>query len=142
MITGCAAARKSASSQTSSRSPLAEVQLWQTMADGSSEQIGAPQERIYSILPKGVSRFFFFNGERIEKLVQKGAYAEVQQDIKVLLDLEHVERALDHLRKVDRRLTADIKKHGGERASEIQTAIDDLLDREASSRDELKVLED
>ena len=121
--------------------PSAEVQLWQTMADGSSEEIGAPQERIYSILPKGVSRFFFFNGERIEKLVQKGAYAEVQQDIKVLLDLEQVERALDHLPKVDRRLTADIKKHGGERASEIQTAIDDLLDREASSRDELTVLE-
>ena len=120
--------------------PSPEVQLWQTMADGSSEEIGAPQERIYSILPKGVSRFFFFNGERIEKLVKKGAYAEVQQDIKVLLDLEHVERALDHLRTVDRRLTADIKKHGGERASEIQTALDDLRDREANNRDELKVL--
>ncbi len=73
--------------------------------------------------------------------MQKGAYAEVQQDIKALLDLEQVERALEHLPKVDRRLTADLKKHGGERASEIQTAIDDLLDREASSRDELKVLE-
>jgi DNA sulfur modification protein DndD len=121
--------------------PSAEVRLWQTMADGSSEAIGAPQERIYSILPKGVSRFFFFNGERIEKLVQKGAYAEVQQDIKALLDLEQVERALEHLPKVDRRLTADLKKHGGERASEIQTAIDDLHDRETSSRDELKVLE-
>lgn len=121
--------------------PSAEVQLWQTMADGSSEEIGAPQERIYSILPQRVSRFFFFNGERIEKLVQKGAYTEVQQDIKVLLDLEQVERALDHLPKVDRRLTADIKKHGGERASEIQGAIDDLLDREASNRDELTLFE-
>jgi DNA sulfur modification protein DndD len=123
------------------QTPSAEVLLWQTMADGSSEAIGAPQERIYSILPRGVSRFFFFNGERIEKLVQKGAYAEVQQDIKALLDLEQVERALEHLPKVDRRLTGDLKKHGGERASGIQTAIDDLLDRETSSRDELHVLE-
>ena len=121
--------------------PSAEVKLWQTMADGSSEEIGAPQERIYSILPKGVSRFFFFNGERIEKLVQRGAYAEVQQDIKTLLDLEQVERALEHLPKVDRRLTADLRKHGGERVSEIQTAIDDLSDRETSSRDDLAVLE-
>ncbi|HUY47115.1 MAG TPA: AAA family ATPase [Streptosporangiaceae bacterium] len=121
--------------------PSAEVQLWQTMADGSSEAVGAPQERIHSILPRGVSRFFFFNGERIEKLVQKGAYAEVQQDIRMLLDLEQVERALEHLPKVDRRLTADIKKHGGERASEIQTAIDDQRDRETSTRDELKVFE-
>jgi DNA sulfur modification protein DndD len=116
--------------------PTPEVQLWETKADGSSETVAAPQERIYSILPRGVSRFFFFNGERIEKLVQKGSYSEVRQDIKALLDLEQVERAIDHLPKVDRRLTADLKKHGGEKASGIQTAIDDLRERETSSRDE------
>lgn len=117
------------------------MQLWETKSDGSSELVGAPQERIYSILPRGVSRFFFFNGERIEKLVQKGAYSEVQQDIKALLDLEQVERAIDHLPKVDRRLTKDFERHGGEKASEIQKAIDDWRDRETSARDELKVLE-
>jgi DNA sulfur modification protein DndD len=121
--------------------PSPEVHLWETKSDGSSEIINAPQERIYSILPRGVSRFFFFNGERIEKLVQKGAYSEVQQDIKALLDLEQVERAINHLPKVDRRLTADLKKHGGEKANEIQTAIDDLRERETTARDELKVLE-
>jgi DNA sulfur modification protein DndD len=123
------------------RQPSADVQLWQTMADGSSESITAPQERVNSILPKGISRFFFFNGERIEKLVTKGAYAEVQQDIRALLGLEQVERALEHLPKVDRRLTADLKKYGGERASMIQSEIDDLSDREASSRDDVNVLE-
>jgi DNA sulfur modification protein DndD len=121
--------------------PTAEVQLWETMTDGSSEAVAAPQERILSILPKGVSRFFFFNGERIEKLVQKGAYAEVQQDIRVLLDLEQVERALEHLRTVDRKLTADLKKHGGERASEIQTEIDEKEDQEKSDKESLTVLE-
>jgi DNA sulfur modification protein DndD len=121
--------------------PSAEVRLWQTMPDGSSEAIVAPQERIYSILPRGVSRFFFFNGERIEKLVQRGAYAEVQQDIRVLLDLEQVDRALEHLPRVDRRLTADLKKHGGERANEIQTAIDNLRDLEITDRDNLQIFE-
>jgi DNA sulfur modification protein DndD len=123
------------------QAPTAEVQLWETMADGSSETVAAPQERIYSILPQGVSRFFFFNGERIEKLVKKGAYTEVQQDIRVLLDLEQVERAVEHLRTVDRRLTADLKKHGGERASEIQTEIDDKEDQEKSDKENLAVLE-
>ncbi|MBK8078517.1 MAG: AAA family ATPase [Kineosporiaceae bacterium] len=118
-----------------------QVQLWRTSSDGSSEIMEAPQEKIYSILPQGISRFFFFNGERIEKLVQKGAYSEVQQDIKALLDLKQVERALEHLPRVDRRLTADLKKHGGEKASAIQTAIDDLREAEATSREELKVLE-
>lgn len=121
--------------------PSPEVQLWQTSPDGTSEMVLAPQERIYSILPRGVSRFFFFNGERIEKLVQKGAYSEVQQDIKALLDLEQVERAIEHLPKVDRRLTADLKKHGGEKAGEIQRAIDDLRERETAAREELKVLD-
>lgn len=120
---------------------LPAVELWETKPDGSSEGIGAPQERIYSILPQGVSRFFFFNGERIEKLVQKGAYGEVQQDIKVLLDLEQVERALDHLPKVDRKLTADLKRYGGQKASEIQTAIDELQEAETQRKEEQKVLE-
>ncbi|MFJ9775574.1 AAA family ATPase [Kitasatospora sp. NPDC101157] len=127
------------SDQQSTPSPV--VQLWTTMADGASEIVGAPQEKIYSILPQGVSRFFFFNGERIENLVKKGAYAEVQQDIKVLLDLEQVERALVHLPKVDRRLTQDLKKHGGDKANEIQTAIDELRERETTAREDLKVLE-
>lgn len=118
-----------------------EVQLWTTQPDGSSETVGAAQQTIYTILPRGVSRFFFFNGERIENLVKKGAYREVQQDIKVLLDLEQVERALVDLPKVDQRLTQDLKKHGGDKASAIQTAIDDLRERETSLRDGLKILE-
>ncbi len=118
-----------------------EVQLWMTSSDGSSEIVGAPQEKIQSILPRSISRFFFFNGERIEKLVEKSAYSEVQQDIKVLLDLEQVERALAHLPKVDRKLTADIRKHGGDKASDIQNAIDQLGERESSFRDEQKILE-
>lgn len=126
------------------RQPAAdsEVQLWTTKSDGASEIIRAPQETILSILPKSISRFFFFNGERIEKLVEKSAYSEVQKDIKVLLDLEHVERALDHLPKVDRRLSADIRKHGGDKASQIQIAIDEARDRQAERRDEYRLLEE
>ncbi|MBU3063561.1 AAA family ATPase [Nocardia sp. NEAU-G5] len=122
--------------------PSPEVQLWTTNPDGSSEVVQAPQQMIHTILPKGLSRFFFFNGERIEKLVQKAAYTEVQKDIKFLLDLEHVERALQHLPAVDRRLTNELKKHGGKKASEIQAAIDQLRDSEAPLRNELKELEE
>ncbi|GBE65143.1 hypothetical protein MFM001_16050 [Mycobacterium sp. MFM001] len=117
-----------------------EVQLWVTRPDGSSEISHAPQETIYSILPRGVSRFFFFNGERIENLVKKGAYAEVQKDIKVLLDLEQVERAIAHLPKVDRKLTAKLKQ-GGDTVSKIQEAIDALTEQQAKEREELKLIE-
>lgn len=120
---------------------IPDVHLWTTKPDGSSDVVRAPQEKILSILPKSISRFFFFNGERIEKLVEKSAYSEVQQDIKVLLQLEQVARALDHLPKVDQRLTSDIRKHGGDKASAIQTAIDELGKRETELRDEQKILE-
>ncbi|MVZ89012.1 AAA family ATPase [Microbacter sp. ANSKLAB05] len=120
---------------------IPEVQLWTTRPDGTSEIVRAPQEHILSILPRSISRFFFFNGERIEKLVEKSAYSEVQKDIKVLLALEQVERALTHLPKVDRKLTSDIRKYGGDKASNIQTAIDQLREQESELREEQKVLE-
>lgn len=118
-----------------------EPQLWATQADGSSEVVQAPQAMIHNILPRSISRSFFFNGERIEKLVKKGAYAEVQQDIKVLLDLAHVERALSHLPKVDRKLSNDVRKYGGAKAGQIQDAIDQLRDRETQLKDDLRTLE-
>lgn len=128
--------------ESDDQGPLsAQLQLWTTKPDGSSEVSHAPQETILSILPVGVSRFFFFNGERIENLVKKGAYAEVQKDIKVLLDLEQVERAIAHLPRVNRRLTDDLKKHGGATASAIQDAIDTLTDQQAKAKDDLKVVE-
>lgn len=128
--------------ESDNQGPIAaQLQLWTTRADGSSEVSHAPQETILSILPVGVSRFFFFNGERIENLVKKGAYAEVQKDIKVLLDLEQVERAIAHLPRVNRRLTDELKKHGGETASAIQDAIDTLTDQQTKAKDELKLIE-
>lgn len=39
-----------------------DVQLWMTKPDGSSDIVRAPQEHILSILPRSISRFFFFNG--------------------------------------------------------------------------------
>ena len=118
-----------------------EIELWMTKPDGSSEIVGAPQETILSILPRGVSRFFFFNGERIENLVKKGAYAEVQKDIKVLLDLEQVERAIAHLPKVDRRITSELTRNRGVGLAQIQESIDSLQDQEARAKDQLAVHE-
>lgn len=128
--------------ESDNQGPLsASLQMWMTGSDGASEVVEAPQEKIFTILPVGVSRFFFFNGERIENLVKKGAYAEVQKDIKVLLDLEQVERALSHLPKVNRKLTDELKKHGGETASAIQDAIDALTDRQTKAKDKLVLIE-
>jgi len=121
--------------------PVSSLKLWLVERDGSSKEEGAPQEKIESILPQRLSRFFFFNGERIEKLVSRRAYAEVKEDIKTLLGIEHVERALKHLPAVDRKLSAELKRHGGEKAAGIQTSIDDVQDQCVALKDEIAELE-
>lgn len=118
-----------------------QIQLWVTNADGSSEMVHGAQVKVSSILPESFSRFFFFNGERIEKLVKGSAYAEAQKDIKMLLGLEQVERALTHLKKVDTKVTADLRRNSGGGLSKIQEAIDNLNDRETAVRDALAVAE-
>lgn len=118
-----------------------DLKMWATTPDGASAEISAPQELINTILPRGVSRFFLFNGERIENLVKKEAYAEVQKDIKVLLDLEQVERAFPHLKKVDQRLSAELRKYGGEKAGQIQEAIESLGDKLDVTRENLAFLD-
>ncbi|MBY4111457.1 AAA family ATPase [Rhodococcus fascians] len=111
------------------RSSNPELTLSIIDATGMSSEVRAPQEMVSSILPEGISRFFFFNGERIEKLVQKGSYAEIQQDIKALLNIKHVERAIEHLPKVSRKLSAAVRDRGGEVASELQQKIDEAEDQ-------------
>ncbi|MCT6736146.1 AAA family ATPase [Rhodococcus qingshengii] len=121
--------------------PYPDIALWANNGDGQSVKVDAPQQKISSILPQSVSRFFFFNGERIEKLVQKGAYSEVKQDIKALLNIEHVERAIAHLPKVDRKITATLKDRGGEQASELQREIDEIEDRQTQLDTDLQTLD-
>lgn len=132
-----AEARKESDEQ---RTPATRIEMWVVRRDGASEVVEYPQPKIDSILPKRLARFFFFNGERIEKLVQKHSYAEVRQDIKTLLGLEQVERALEHLPKVERKLSAELRKHGGERAADIQERIDELRSQETTARETLTLL--
>lgn len=117
------------------------LQMWETQG-GLNREVDAPQSKIDSILPQRLSRFFFFNGERIDKLVHRKAYAEVKQDIKSLLGLEQVERALVHLPKVERKLGAELRKHGGEQAAEIQSEIEALTEALIEKRSQRAQLSD
>lgn len=122
------------------RSIHPQLSLWRTGVDGSSHEEPAGQQVIDSILPNRLSLFFFFNGERIEKLTQKSSYSEVRNDIKSLLGLEQVERALVHLPKVDRKLGADLRKYGGEQAASLQLQIDEQQERASNARSDLDLL--
>lgn len=101
------------------------MRLWETDPSGQSKEVVAAPQRISSILPEPLSRFFFFNGERIESLVSRGAYAEIKQAIKSLLGLEQVERAINHLPRVERKLQAELRKYGGEKLAGLSSRIEE-----------------
>lgn len=84
----------------------------------------AAQEEINKVLPKALYPYFFFSGEKIEKMSRDIQSQKKETDfsnaVKVLLGLEAIDRAIDHLdsRKkitVKAKFEDDIKDDGNER---------------------------
>jgi DNA sulfur modification protein DndD len=103
-----------------------DVQLDSMEMNGVWKKIDPWSDSIAQILPQDLSKFFFFNGERIEQLVQPKAYAEIQLAIKTLLGLEQYEVALKHLPELSKRLRAELRKLGGTQASKIVNEQDEV----------------
>jgi DNA sulfur modification protein DndD len=74
-----------------------ELTLKYVDEQGELQPYGGPEDTIRQLLPEPLYPFFFFNGERIEQLASPDAYDQVETGIKVLLDIEILERAIRHL---------------------------------------------
>ncbi|MFF3060180.1 AAA family ATPase [Streptomyces sp. NPDC057909] len=98
---------------------------------GESIKVENGQDRIEKILPEGLRRFFFFNGERMEKMFTgDDNNDEVKQAIKTLLGLESIERAItDHLPAAAKRLAREIGKEGDGRLQALRDEQDRLEQR-------------
>ncbi|MCY4289240.1 MAG: AAA family ATPase [Aestuariivita sp.] len=68
-----------------------------------------------SILPEQMHSYFFFNGERIEKLANVSAAGEIRDAIKTLMGLEIISRASDHLKRL---VIRDLRSEAKETASD------------------------
>jgi DNA sulfur modification protein DndD len=87
----------------------AAVKLSVLTKDGRTLVRGNAQESIDQILPSDLYNFFFFDGERIEKLVNPQGRGDIAKAIKSLLDLEILERSIRHLAEAQRQLESDIQ---------------------------------
>jgi DNA sulfur modification protein DndD len=99
---------------------------------GEAQEPSNPQDTLEQMLPKRLFPFFFFNGERIDRLARADAFEELGQGIRTLLDIELFDRAVSHLGgEISRRLQQDIAKHTGQEGVEAQASLDALnLQRE------------
>jgi DNA sulfur modification protein DndD len=119
-----------------------EVTLQVQNKAGASDQLEGANDRIDRILPRRLSSFFFFNGERMEHLVRREAYSEIEQAIKTLLGLEQVERAVKHLPQAQKKLEAELTKLGDPRIQELTEALNFERDKFKKADDDLKTAHD
>ncbi|MCY4302222.1 MAG: AAA family ATPase [Aestuariivita sp.] len=73
-----------------------------------------PVNHINQLIPEQMHSYFFFNGERIEKLANVSAAGEIRDAIKTLMGLEIIDRASDHLSRL---VIKDLRKEASETAS-------------------------
>jgi DNA sulfur modification protein DndD len=95
----------------------AELTLKYIDKTGEIKERGNPQDSLEQLLSKPLYPFFFFNGERIEKLASTEAGEQIESGVKVLLDIEVFDRAIAHLDpngKVAKDLRDEIARNAGE----------------------------
>jgi DNA sulfur modification protein DndD len=124
--------------QAESSKARVALRMFRVGADGVTETIGgndeARQHRIHQILPASLHPFFFFNGERVERLAGEDAYERVEAGVKTLLDIELYERAAARLRgPVTRSLAAELRETGDSRASELTGRLQETQDKETAT---------
>ncbi|BDA72805.1 hypothetical protein CAL7716_069710 [Calothrix sp. PCC 7716] len=71
-----------------------------------------PDDIINQILPCSLHQYFFFDGERIEKIVRNDKKAEIAEATKMLLGVEVINRSIRHLAEAKRSLEAELRTIG------------------------------
>lgn len=104
----------------------AEASLGFVDESGRHQRSGNPDEHVRQILPERLHNFFFFNGERIEHLVQPSAYEQIEDAIKTILGLKVVERAVRHLPKTAKTFEETLRKHGNDEQRELTEELDQI----------------
>lgn len=112
---------------TEKKSGAATLELsWTSPKDGYGRADNA-EVRIKQILPKNLHTYFFFHGERIEKLASIDGTDQVREAVKNLMGIEVVERALNHLEtRVKKHFSNEKKKFASPKDAELLQKIEDI----------------
>ena len=78
--------------------PKQTILSLEAMRNGQTFSLERPQQRIQAIVPDGISRFLFFNGERINYLAMERNSGQVTNAIHQMLGLELLQQTIDDLR--------------------------------------------
>jgi DNA sulfur modification protein DndD len=103
-----------------------------------------PEQVINKILPESLHQYFFFDGERIEKIVQSNKRKEISEATRTLIGLEVLKRSVDHLKSVKKTLQDKLKSIGDaetqeflERKQTLEQEVENVSKRQEEIEQEL-----
>ena len=109
---------------------------WSEGGQPRVEKDSSALSRFGSLLPNKLHSYFFFNGERIDKLANRSSEGEIREAIKTLMGLEIVERGVEHLEKLA------IKKLKQEKANLSSADVQHIMRLENDVEDEIDRLQE
>ena len=112
--------------------------------DGQWKPVQDFESTIGKILPRDLHSYFFFDGERVEKIVnpEKEERADLAKAVKTILKLEPLERTIKHLKMARRHFEDEMSRYGDDQTKKLiaeKETLDDRMDsleKEISNGDE------
>lgn len=113
----------------------------EVMRNGQTFSLDRPQQRIQALIPDGISRFLFFNGERINYLAMERNSSQVTDAIHQMLGLELLKQTIEDLRhhNVRGKLRTEQKETTSEEKKELidqLTKLEEQLKEYVSQQDQ------
>jgi len=116
--------------------------IQKTLESGETISIDTPVSEINKVLPEGLHPYFFFNGERIEKLAGVNESGQIKEAIKRLMGLKQIERAERHLKKASesfRKVNAESSDETYQSLAQTVERINDDVENKKSLLSNLKL---
>ena len=111
----CGIKQKNGTCETVSK----EFIMLRTEANGQSSRVPNPIGTINTILPSNARTYFFFDGEKIDNFARPEAAKEVKEAIYLILNLEILKRAKQHLGDVAKDYRSELKLYSDAELNEL-----------------------
>lgn len=116
-----------------------EIILQYLDSDGQWKTESDFESTIGKILPRDLHSYFFFDGERVEKIVDPGREerADLAKAVKTILRLEPLERTIKHLKKARKNFEDEMSRFGDSQTKKLISEKETLDDQIDSLDDEI-----
>ena len=89
-----------------------------------------PEDKIGQVLPESLHRYFFFDGERIDRIVKSENKSEISKAIRTLLSVEVLDRAINHLKEAQRSLNKELAEIGDPETKRLVKEQEELKEKQ------------